>query len=63
MTRFLGVPENSDRINCEFTVPDYFIEPYVEQGYTSNGTWVEGSDLSCYGIKPLSDFRVTKKLV
>jgi hypothetical protein len=59
VTRFLGVPDNPDSSNCEQSVPDHCIEPYVERGYTSNGTWIKGNDLSCHGIKPLSDFRVT----
>ena len=59
VTRFLGVPENEDRQNCEFTVPDHCIEPYVEQGWMANGTWIQGNDLACHAVKPLSDFRVT----
>ena len=59
VTRFLGVPENSDRTNFEYSVPDICIEPYIEPGYMFNGTWMQGNDLDCYGIKPISDFRVT----
>lgn len=54
-----GVPENEDRQNCEYTVPDHCLEPYVKSGYMFNGTQIQGNDLSCYEIKPLSDFRVT----
>lgn len=59
VTRNLGVPENEDRQNCEYTVPDHCLEPYVKSGYMFNGTQIQGNDLSCYEIKPLSDFRVT----
>lgn len=59
VTRFLGVPENEDPQNCERSVPDHCIEPYVETLYSPNGTRIQGIDLSCYDVKPLSDFRVT----
>lgn len=39
--------------------PDHCLEPYLPRGYTFNGTWIQGNDLNCYGLKPLSDFRVT----
>lgn len=59
VTKFLGVPDNPDPSNCERSFPDHCIEPYVEPRWMFNGTWMEGNDLSCYEIKPLSDFRVT----
>lgn len=59
MTRFLKVPDNENPSKCERSVPDFCIEPYVEVGYMFNGTAIEGNDLTCYAIKPLSDFRVT----
>jgi hypothetical protein len=61
MTRFLEVPDNSDPTNCERSVPDFCLKPYVEQGWMGNGTRTQGNRLSCYEIKPLSDFRVTKE--
>lgn len=55
----LGTPTNEDSQNCEFSVPDHCIEPYVGIAYYPNGTQVYGTDLSCYDLKPPSDFRVT----
>lgn len=55
----LGTPQNEDPQNCERSVPDHCLEPYLPRGYTFNGTWIQGNDLNCYGLKPLSDFRVT----
>jgi hypothetical protein len=59
VTRHLGVPNNEDPNNRERSVPDYCIEPYIETLYSPNGTRIQENDLSCYGLKPLSDFRVT----
>ena len=59
VTRHLGVPNNEDPQNCERSVPDHCIEPYVETLYSLNGTQIQGNDLSCYDVKPLSDFRET----
>jgi hypothetical protein len=59
VTRHLGVHNNEDPQNCERSVPDHCIEPYVETLYSPNGTQIQGNDLSCYDVKPLSDFRVT----
>lgn len=59
MIRFLGVPDNEDRTDCEVSVPDICIEPFVQGGYMFNGTAIEANQLSCHDVKPHSDFRVT----
>jgi len=54
----LGVPNNEDSQNCEFSVPDHCIEPFVGTIIDPNGTKIRGFDLDCRDVNA-TNFRVT----
>ena len=54
----LGTPENYNLNDCEYSVPNFCIEPYKQSEYAMNGNWISGTHLHYRDIN-FTDFKVT----